>query len=83
MIWSMIWTDPNPARITNKNFSEFYAKEQARTKKLANSLVAWSIMKQLYQVSPNRPCTKPWPWRKIRVPNFIGSNITVKFVFSL
>ena len=28
---------------------EFYAKEQARTKKLANSLVAWSIMKQLYQ----------------------------------
>ena len=24
-------------------------KEQARTKKLANSLVAWSIMKQLYQ----------------------------------
>ena len=30
---------------------EFYAKEQARTKKLANSLVAWSIMKQLYQVT--------------------------------
>ena len=30
---------------------EFYAKEQARTKKLANSLVAWSIMKQLYQGS--------------------------------
>ncbi|CBY35283.1 unnamed protein product, partial [Oikopleura dioica] len=28
---------------------EFYAKEQARTKKLANSLVAWSIMKQLYE----------------------------------
>ena len=40
-------------------FSEFYAKEQARTKKLANSLVAWSIMKQLYQVSPDYANTKP------------------------
>ena len=40
-------------------FSEFYAKEQARTKKLANSLVAWSIMKQLYQVSPDYTYTEP------------------------
>lgn len=43
-------------------FLEFYAKEQARTKKLANSLVAWSIMKQLYQVSPYRKRTIYRPW---------------------
>ena len=36
-------------RLTLKKYGkEFYAKEQARTKKTANALVSWSIVKQLF-----------------------------------
>ena len=37
-------------KITLKKYGkEFYAKEQARTKKCGNSLVCWSIVKQLFK----------------------------------
>ena len=37
-------------KITLKKYGkEFYAKEQARTKKCGNQLVVWSIIKQLYK----------------------------------
>ena len=37
-------------KITLKKYGkEFYAKEQARTKKCSNALVCWSIVKQLYK----------------------------------
>lgn len=36
-------------KVTLKKYGkEFYAKEQARTKKCANNLVCWSIVKQLF-----------------------------------
>ena len=35
---------------------EFYAKEQARTKKCGNQLVVWSIIKQLYKAKMIEKC---------------------------
>ena len=39
-------------KITLRKYGkEFYAKEQARTKKCGNALVCWSIVKQLFKDS--------------------------------
>ena len=44
-------------KITLKKYGkEFYAKEQARTKKCGNQLVVWSIIKQLYKAKMIEKC---------------------------
>jgi hypothetical protein len=54
-------------RLTLKKYGkEFYAKEQARTKKTANALVSWSIVKQLFLAKMIEECGS-----RVRRPNDI------------
>lgn len=61
-------------KITLKKYGkEFYAKEQARTKKCANNLVCWSIVKQLFIAKMVEQCGT-----KVRRPNEIKKGETTR-----